>query len=39
LWTLPGFFDLLAALLLPDQLPERALVVILEFVGLEMPGL
>jgi hypothetical protein len=37
--TLPGFFDLLAALLLPDQLPERALLVILEFVWLEMPGL
>src|SRR5258705_2829216 len=32
-------FDLFAALFLLDQLPERVLVVILEFLWLEMPGL
>lgn len=36
---LPGFFNLLTAPLLPYQLFECALIVIFEFLRLEMPGL
>lgn len=37
--ALPDWFDALASLLLADQLPERALIVIHEFVRLEVPGI